>query len=146
MSTYCTRADIEALAGIGNVAKWGDLEGHGDATEITARITRAIAVASDALDSRLLGGPYDIADILDTPSTPTIIEDVCAKLSAAWLEESRRLGASEDTEKLETAHFRKDAMLTIRELRAGKVRIVGLTPKTGVPEKVTDPDEEDWFV
>ena len=55
MSTYCVRADVEAVYGTGNVAKWADLNNNGSAGEITARIAWAITAASNEIDDMLRG-------------------------------------------------------------------------------------------
>jgi len=51
--SYCTRSDIEYEYGVKNVAAWADLDGDANATTISNRILRAIAIADARIDDRL---------------------------------------------------------------------------------------------
>lgn len=82
---YCVKADIEAVYGATNVAKWADLDNDADAVKIAARIAAAITYAEAYLNSALYGSRYQVP----FTTAPTIIVDMCAKSAGLWLYESR---------------------------------------------------------
>lgn len=93
MSTYCTRAQIEAVFGVSEVQKWADLDedADGDANDadVVARIARAIAVASAEIDDFVRGMPY-VTPLADADgNTPTTIENIAATMAGVWLYEAR---------------------------------------------------------
>lgn len=53
MSTYCTRADIEAIFGTSSVSMWADMNEDENAADITARIALAITVATEEITERI---------------------------------------------------------------------------------------------
>ena len=81
----CVRGDTEAIFGIGNVAKWADLDEDQSATKIAARIGRAIIYATTDFYDRLRGGVVAIP--FTTPDHTSI--SLCARLAGVWLYESR---------------------------------------------------------
>ncbi len=89
MSTYCTRSNIEATFGVQNVEDWAKLQSSYEAADITTRITRAIAVASEDIDDTLRAAGIEVPCVADDDSTPTTIEQICADLAGVWLYESR---------------------------------------------------------
>jgi phage gp36-like protein len=115
--SYCVRADIEAVFGSTNVERWADLNNDGNATEITARIVRAIQIAEAEVNDRLRGGPYS----LPFSTVPVAIENLTASLAGVWLYESRGV---EDTDPHGNAVHRltwhkKNAQRMITEIHAG---------------------------
>ena len=89
MSTYCTQANIEATYGVTNVQTWAKLESGYSAAQITARIDRAIAVASEDIDDTLRFAGFEVPCVDGSGATPTTIEQLCADLAGVWLYESR---------------------------------------------------------
>ena len=89
MSTYCTRSNIEATFGVKNVERWAKLQDSYEAADITARITRAIAVASEDIDDTLRFAGIAVPCVDEDGETPTTIEQICADLAGVWLYESR---------------------------------------------------------
>ena len=89
MSTYCVRSDVEATFGVQNVESWAKLQDSYSAANITTRITRAIAVASEEIDDVLRFAGIEIPCVDEDGSTPTTIEQICADLAGVWLYESR---------------------------------------------------------
>ena len=88
-SEYATRAQIEDRFGVTNVSTWADLDSDENATNITARITRAIDVASDKIDDALRRSPYLIPLTTPAGATPTVIVDIAATLAGVWLRTAR---------------------------------------------------------
>ncbi len=89
MSTYCTRANIEAVYGPTNVAKWADLDADENASNITARITLAISVASEEIDDFVRLTQYTIPLATAAAETPVTITNLAATLAGIWLYEAR---------------------------------------------------------
>jgi hypothetical protein len=119
---YCDRADIEDQFGIENVGKWADLENHGDDGLIEARIDAAIQWATNEVDDRLRGGPYEVP--IASP-THTMVA-VTATLAGVWLYEARGVqdfdeASGKPTHKLAWAKDRAEKILT--DVRAGKRRL-----------------------
>lgn len=81
----CERADIEAIFGKDNVAKWADLDEGQSPAKIASRIARAIADTTVDFYDRIRGGVYLIP--FATPDRTSI--GLCARLAGVWLYESR---------------------------------------------------------
>ena len=99
--TYATRADIEARFGKVNVETWANLDNADPdapevAGEITARIDRAIEVATARIDDAFRGSRFKV------PLEPTAgnqlvgITEVCAALAGTWLYESRGIDEQDE--------------------------------------------------
>lgn len=86
MSAYCVAADLYARFGTSNITTWATLtSGDSEATR-TARITEAIAVASDELDEVLRtagGGAYE--GKLPISTVPDSVTDKVAIRAGLWL-------------------------------------------------------------
>lgn len=132
MATYCDRDDIEAIYGRANVAKWADLDNTGNATLIASRISYACDVASEQLDSMLIGGPYGLP--FEEPY-PVLIVDLAARLAAYRLYQGRAADDEGDG-KLDFASIKKEVMSDIAKVRAGTMRINGLEDVSRVPRIV----------
>ena len=124
-STYCTQSNIEDHYGTDNIETWAKLASDYTASQITARITRAIAWAGARMDAYLRVSGMTIPVVDEDGSTPTEIEDVAATLAGWWLYKSRgvddvnRNGSPRN--KLQFDY--DDAMEFLRDIRDGKVRI-----------------------
>jgi len=127
MSTYCVRADIEALFGEDNVRAWADLNGNQDVTEIEDRITEAIADASDDVDEVMRGGPYSIPLVdITTLTTPRGIKKITATLAGVWLYNKRGIedfDQEEGTAKHKLAYNEDEARSQLAEYRASVRRL-----------------------
>lgn len=84
---YCTRSDIEIMFGAMNVSRWADLDNSGSDADINARITRAIDVATQEVDSILAGSPIRVP--IPSGRVPPLIRDVTAAIAGVILYESR---------------------------------------------------------
>ena len=127
---YCTRDDIEDLFGPLNVAKWADLDNSQVAETIAARIERAIAVATDRIDSRLRNGPYR----LPVSNPQETLVNLCAQLAGVWLYESRGVQDFSPETGLPMHRLRwhvEKAEETINDLLSGKLRLESATVGTG---------------
>lgn len=129
MSTYCARADIEAVFGPSNVLIWADLDEDADASNITARITLAISVASEEIDDavRLMHYTVPLADASQT--TPVTITNLAATMAGIWLYEAR--GSQDFDEKTGAPYHRLAFRLEwakrfIEQLRTGDRKISAL--------------------
>lgn len=88
-NTYCTQSDIEATFGTQNVARWAKLADSDSSATISARITRAIEVASEEIEDMLRYAGMDIPCEDPDGVTPKSVEQLCADLAGVWLYESR---------------------------------------------------------
>ncbi len=129
MSTYCARSDIEDRFGTTSVSAWGDIDNDESAATITARITRAIAVASDKIDDAMRTSHYLIP--LSTPAgaTPTAIVDIAAAFAGVWLRTARGVEDFEpQTGKAihELSPIELAAERDLEMIRSGKTRLDAL--------------------
>lgn len=136
---YQTRADVEAVYGVDNVAKWADLNGNKVDSEITSRISSAIADADAMIDDKLRGGPYKT---LPFSPVPLIIKRAAALLAGVILYESR--GVTEFN--VETNEPQHRLLWSVREVdriikgvRSGLIRLDDPTnERTSVPQAVKE--------
>jgi len=91
MSDYCTRADIEAVYGVGNVAIFADLDGDADSTKIANRIASVITQASIETDEYARSTSYHIPLTTSAGATPSSIKDITARLAGLLMYEPRGL-------------------------------------------------------
>lgn len=90
MSTYCTKADMELEFGATNIADWANIDNDGNATTKSARITEAIAVASEEIDEVLRTTGYLVSSVqADGDGTPKAFNRLARVLAGLWLYESR---------------------------------------------------------
>lgn len=128
-STYCGRSDIEDWAGQTNVSAWADVSNTESASEITARINRAIDVASNNIDDAMRTSPYLIPLTTPAGTTPTAIVDIAAKLAGVWLYDPR---GSEDWDGQtgkplhSLSPIKAEAERELENIRIGKKRIDAL--------------------
>ena len=80
-----TRDDINNVFGSDNVTTWGDINNDGNASDITARIDWAIALAEEYFNDRLEDGPYNDID----PTVSNQYKYNLAKKAGLYLYESR---------------------------------------------------------
>lgn len=116
---YATRSDVEDVFGVVNVDKWADLDDDDDAGKITARITRAILVATARVDDFLRGGPYTIQ--FTAPIVVPIV-DITAKFAGTWLYAAR--GVADFDEEIGKAQdrlqfVRAEAWKDLKNIRSG---------------------------
>lgn len=89
MSTYCVLSDIESTFGVTNVERWAKLQDSYTAGQITTRVNRAIAIASEDIDDSLRAAGIETPCVDESDATPTTIVQICADLAGVWLYESR---------------------------------------------------------
>jgi hypothetical protein len=82
-SDYCTLANVQDAWGIGNVAKWSDLENNGELD--SDRVDRGISWASDYIDDVFRTLQWITPIITPAAETPTTIRDLCSQLVGWWL-------------------------------------------------------------
>lgn len=123
----CTRANIEAIFGTDNVAKWANLGGSDSEATVTARITQAIAVAEAKALAILAGGPHSLTRLAANP--PTLVVDAVATLAGVWLYECRGLqDYSADRREGSAGRHRlagneEKALQTLELIRDGKLKV-----------------------
>lgn len=89
---YCAQSDIEAIFGANSVSKWADMNNNQNSTQITARITQAIAEADEIINGRLRGTSYRLPLLSASGTslvTPTLVTHVAAVLAGLWLHDPR---------------------------------------------------------
>ena len=125
MAEYCARADVEAIYGVTNVSKWGDLDSDQDAGKITARITWAIQSASNELEDRLRGGPLSVP----FSPVPQTIKETTAYLAGVILYEFRGItDMTEEGEPQHRLHWHRERVDTvISQILAGQRKFAGST-------------------
>ncbi len=105
---YAVQADIEAIYGTKNVARWSNLDS--DSTTVNAtRTAAAIAWASATVDDRFRRSAYTVPFVALLGTYPQSFVDIVAKLAGVWLYNSRGLrdaGAGEEGNRI-TAHRRE---------------------------------------
>lgn len=116
---YSDRDDVEMIFGATNVAKWADLDNDEDDGKIDARVEWACEEATDRIDGRLRGGPYEVP--FDGSSVPRTIVTLSARLAGVLLYDGRGV-TDEEAEDRVTPH-RKLVETGIAEILAGKVRL-----------------------
>jgi phage gp36-like protein len=94
--SYSTRTNIEDIFGVDNVATWGDMDNDQDATKITNRIARGIAVADAMIDAVLDNTDYTVPLTAQPGKSLALITDIAATLAGCWLYEARGLDDRDD--------------------------------------------------
>jgi len=139
--SYATRSDLNEVFGKPNVDKWADLDNDGVSATITARITKALAVADDEVNNRLRNGLYALPIVLSEGGTPVVIVDAAAKIAGCWLYTSRGLADTGDGEKSNPEKLRDEARDALAEIRGGNLILDAELAHSVVPEAF-DLDEE----
>jgi hypothetical protein len=126
---YCTKAGIEAIYGVTNVATWADMDEDEDATKIAARIALAISVADAEIDdfARLIEKIIPLADADGT--TPVTITNLAGTMAGIWLYEAR--GSQDFDQKTGAPYHRLAFKLewvqrVLDQLRTGRRKIDAL--------------------
>lgn len=144
---YATRQQLEARYGAANVRKWAEMDNGGNATDIATRITDALDAASAEVEAMLRGGPYTLPLTTDPAVDPNIVRATC-RLAADDL--YMRRGVTDFDEDGNAIHRlsgeRERSMDTLKNIKAGSLRIDSATTATTIPAVVaieTAHDEED---
>ncbi len=135
LTDICTKADIEAIFGADNVAKWADKDEDQNTTKINTRIASAIDYATADFYDRLRGG---VVTIPFTSFDRTSV-DLCSRLAGVWLYEAWGLEDSQDGVHLLTRH-RKHAYGELERIRTGVRRLDQTTSKITTPGVVNSSD------
>ena len=126
---YCTRSDIEAVAGRKNIDAWADVSRSDDEATIITNIDEAIAWSDAQIDAMFRNGPYTIP----FSPVPTRVKWWSAKLSAVRLYGARGLqddGRDEWAGRLTRSHDR--VMQEVRIVSSGSERLLtGALSHTG---------------
>jgi hypothetical protein len=131
VDALCAQSDVEAIYGVGNVAKWADLSGNRDAGEINATIASEIAYQTEYAYDRLRGGPLAVPL---TGTVPLTLRRLVATLVGVGLYENR--GTQDfNPESGQPEHRfmwkRKWADGQLDAIRAGKLRLNATGSTTG---------------
>lgn len=132
-----TRADVEQVFGVENVKKWADLDNDQDPTKISTRIASMITDADAEIESRLRGSVVKLP--FATPVDRLVVK-LSATLAGVLLYEARGV---QDFDEVTGAPqhrltwHRSQVQRTIRDLRAGRLRITGAS-YIAVPQVVED--------
>lgn len=137
---YCTRADLETKFGKANVLKWADLDGNKDQTDISARITAAIAEADREIDM-VLAGRFDVP----FGTVPGQVLDLSVRLAAAALYDGRGVvdADSDGNPVNRLAPLKNWALNRLRFIAAGAYPLSGVTPAVSSYPTVIDVDDSD---
>jgi len=127
MSTYCTQSQVEDVFGVENVAAWSDLSNTDTAD--TARIARAIAVASERIDDVARTTNYRIPLADEDAATSVTVSDLAAMLAGIWLYEARgsrdfNPQTGEVAHRLEFKRLRAEQVLA--DIRDGRILLNAL--------------------
>lgn len=122
---YCTRADMEGFFGVENVTEWADLDSTGDAAQIEARITEAIANAASEIDGTLRASFYKLPLRTATGAVPDQVKVFCKKLAGVDLYE-RKAGRNMDEEG-QAGHgirgHRQEVLAILQQIATGTRRL-----------------------
>jgi hypothetical protein len=144
---YIVRADIEAVFGAANVAKWADLDNTGITADVAARIDRAIVWASNEIESRFRDSIYALPLANASGDCPPEIVDAAANLAGVWLYENRGVQDwNEETGQVmhRLQWNRRRAYDTLRAILAGQRRIDAVLRVACLkPAVVTDEDQDE---
>lgn len=119
--TYALRPDVHNIFGASNVTKWADVDNDANAHTISRRVEWALKRATDDVNDRLRGGPYEVP--FDAPYPGAVI-DACARLAGVLLYDSRGAQDSEDGDGTHVLSTHRDMVdKWCRSVRAGRVSI-----------------------
>jgi len=126
MSTYCQRADLNDVFGTANINSYGTIDEGDGSTEITSRVTRAIAWASAEIDDFARLGEYTIPLADSSGSTPTTIEHLATVLAGVWLYENQGVldwapNTNQPTHRY--GYMKRWARMMLQEIRDGKRKL-----------------------
>lgn len=128
MAVYCTSADLYQAFGEANINRWADLDNEGDITTIAARITWAIALACEYIDSKLVTGHY----VVPFTTVPKLVVHLNALYAGILLYDARLIV---DTDKDQVSRQRKTFNNWIRQIQRGQLKLVDTS---GAPLTVQD--------
>lgn len=111
-NTYCTSDNMDTVFGSTNIVAWSDPDGTG--SEVTARVTAAIAAAGDEIDSWLRNTRYDIPLVDEDGSTPAIVTTLAAQFAGVWLYENRGVEREHTLQPV-----RERVQVTLQQIRDG---------------------------
>lgn len=135
--SYAVRADLDQIFGTNNVETWADLDNDESAVKIAARVTAAIVVADEYIDSFMRDGPYVIPLVDSADATPTLIRDASAKIAGVRLYEARGVEDATDGEH-RLMHHKKEALIWLRQLHAGILRTSAISVENFSPTVVSE--------
>ena len=119
--SYCATSDIEAVFGVTNVDNWADLDNDENATNIAARIARAIVVSDAEIDDIMRRTGYRTPLVDSSGNTPTTIVNLSATKSGLWLYNARGVtdfdGSGQPTHRLR--YMQDWVQLMFNEIRDG---------------------------
>lgn len=116
---YATQADLQTRFGTDNVAVWSDVSNSGTAD--AARITVALALASQRIDDLLRGGPYVVPLVELTSEASRRVVEWCTVMAGYWLISGRGLGENVAIDDIKTLH--DDVVSDIRASMMGENRL-----------------------
>jgi hypothetical protein len=132
---YITKADVEAVFGVSNVASWANLDPslERDAPADEQRVADAITWAEEQVEDRFRDGPYVVPFV----NGGRTLKNWCATYAGHWLYRSRGLndeagGSDRVSRLLAAANAEIDAVLAgMRRWRAQRAE--GYTSTGGRP-------------
>ena len=89
MSTYCERADMEAIFGEKNIESWAKRDDEDVSADVTSLISTFITWASAEIDDYAAKQGYLIPLTTSASATPTPVKYLAAALAGIWLYESK---------------------------------------------------------
>ena len=128
MGTYISKADVEALFGTSNVAKWSNLD-NDDAQTNEARIDDAIDYAEGLIDDRLRDSKYAVPLVGNSTNALRTIKNVAAQLAGWWLYRARGLRDDDETTDKMATH-EEDAQGIIDGYLSGRMKLDAVVSET----------------
>ena len=107
--SYIVQADIESYFGVGNVARWSQLDAD-TTTADTDRIAAAIVWAESDINDRFRTSRYIVPF---TGTIPQKITEWAAKLAGLWMYEARGFLDEKEQNKMENIRERLDREIAI---------------------------------
>lgn len=126
ISAYCVEADLNNHYGQQSIQRWADLDNSGNTTVISTRISWAIDLATEYINSRMVNNYYDVP----FSSVPQLVVDMTAMLAGIYLHDGRAVVSMEDMRdsvKFHRKHFDK----LLKQILSGQITLIN--PSTQEP-------------
>lgn len=115
---YITQADVEAIFGIANVARWAQISNDGT-DDLTVRVTSAISFAEDSLNNRFRRSKYAVP--LSFGVVPADVRFALAGMAGSWLYHSRGLQDANVETGDKLSYWRDQARIYFDSVLAGEI-------------------------
>ena len=124
MADYATSAQLANWYGQGNINRWADMEGTGDANaSIATRTSEALTLATDRIDARLRLAAVIDRDV-QLSSVPNIVMHICRVIAGFYLSKARDAKGYDDQGTPISPYYIEymDALSTLEDIATGKLK------------------------